>query len=62
LLSGGHVWDPESAWNEAIEFVDRSIRERSGSEGICAQLDFSATPKDNKGHYFQYIICDSPLG
>ncbi|MGA7930490.1 MAG: DEAD/DEAH box helicase family protein, partial [Candidatus Sulfotelmatobacter sp.] len=57
-----HVWDPESAWNEAIEFVDRSIRERSGSEGICAQLDFSATPKDNKGQYFQYIICDSPLG
>ena len=48
-----HVWDPESAWNEAIEFVDRSIRERSGSEGICAQLDFSATPKDNKGEYFQ---------
>lgn len=57
-----HVWDPESAWNEAIEFVDRSIRERSGSEGSCAQLDFSATPKDNKGQYFQYIICDSPLG
>jgi hypothetical protein len=38
------------------------FRERNGSEGICAQLDFSATPKDNKGQYFQYIICDSPLG
>jgi len=57
-----HVWDPESAWNEAIEFINRAIRERSGSEGICAQLDFSATPKDNKGQYFQYIISDSPLG
>lgn len=57
-----HVWDPESAWNEAIEFIDRSIRERNTSEGVCAQLDFSATPKDNKGQYFQYVICDSPLG
>ena len=25
-------------------------------------MDFSATPKDNKGQYFQYIITDSPLG
>jgi type III restriction enzyme len=57
-----HVWDPGSAWNEAIEFIDRSIRERSHSEGVCAQLDFSATPRDNKGQYFQYVICDSPLG
>jgi len=58
-----HVWDPESAWNEAIEYIDRAIREHGGEGvGICAQLDFSATPKDNKGQYFQQIICDSPLG
>ena len=30
--------------------------------GLAAQLDFSATPKDNKGQYFQHIICDFPLG
>lgn len=58
-----HVWDPESAWNDAIDYVNRALLERGGhNSGICAQLDFSATPKDNKGQYFQYIICDSPLG
>jgi len=58
-----HVWDPESAWNDAIDFTNRAIREHGGdNSGICAQLDFSATPKDNKGQYFQHIICDSPLG
>jgi len=27
-----------------------------------AQLDFSATPKDNKGLLFKLIVCDTPLG
>ncbi|NJL40921.1 MAG: hypothetical protein HC899_32425 [Leptolyngbyaceae cyanobacterium SM1_4_3] len=27
-----------------------------------AQLDFSATPKDNKGLLFKHIVCDTPLG
>jgi type III restriction enzyme len=27
-----------------------------------AQLDFSATPKDNKGNIFKHVICDAPLG
>ena len=59
-----HVWDPESAWNEAIEFVDSFYPRAKRLRDLvsCAQLDFSATPKDNKGQYFQYIICDSPLG
>ncbi len=59
-----HVWDPDSAWNEAIEYLHRTIRKRSGgsSEGLVAQLDFSATPKDNKAHYFKHIVCDTPLG
>jgi len=58
-----HVWDPDSAWNEAIEFTHIAIRRKFGEEyGIGAQLDFSATPKDNKGQFFQHIICDFPLG
>jgi type III restriction enzyme len=58
-----HVWDPNSAWNEAIEFLNTSIRQKFGQDyGIVAQLDFSATPKDNKGQFFQHIICDFPLG
>jgi type III restriction enzyme len=58
-----HLWDPGSAWSEAIDFVHKSIRRRFGEEcGIAAQLDFSATPKDNSAQYFQHIICDFPLG
>ncbi len=55
-----HVWDPDSAWNEALSSLDESIH--SHGLGITAQLDFSATPKDNKGNLFKHIVCDTPLG
>ena len=55
-----HVWDPDSAWNDAITFLNETGRKRGG--GLIAQLDFSATPKDNKGNVFQHVICDTPLG
>ena len=45
-----HVWDPDSAWNEALAYLHETIRKRTGG-GLVAQLDFSATPKDNKGQY-----------
>ncbi len=56
-----HLWDPDSAWNEAIRYLHDTISSRSGG-GLSAQLDFSATPKDNKGQLFKHIICDTPLG
>ncbi len=56
-----HLWDPGSAWNEAIGFLHETIRKRSGG-GLTAQLDFSATPKDNAGNIFKHVVCDSPLG
>ena len=56
-----HVWDPGSAWNNAIRWLHEEVKKRSGS-GLLAQLDFSATPKDNKGQIFQHVICDTPLG
>lgn len=56
-----HVWDPDSAWNEAIEFLHRTVKNRTGG-GLVGQLDFSATPKDNKGQLFKHIVCDTPLG
>ena len=28
---------------------------------LVSQLDFSATPKDNKANYFKHIVCDTPL-
>lgn len=56
-----HVWDPGSAWNEAIAYLHSTIRKRTGG-GLVAHLDFSATPKDNQGNIFQHVICDTPLG
>jgi type III restriction enzyme len=55
-----HVWDPDSAWNEAIDFLNSASRKRGG--GLVAQLDFSATPRDNMGNMFQHVVCDTPLG
>ena len=55
-----HVWDPDSAWNEAITYLHTTLRQRGGM--LVSQLDFSATPKDNKANYFKHIICDTPLG
>lgn len=56
-----HLWDPDSAWMEAMGFLNDEYRNRNGV-GITAQLDFSATPKDKDGNLFKHIICDSPLG
>jgi type III restriction enzyme len=55
-----HVWDPGSAWSEAISFLHDATRR--GGEGIVAQLDFSATPKNDRGDVFQHVVCDTPLG
>ena len=56
-----HVWDPNSAWNEAIETLHETIRSKGGA-GIVGQLDFTATPKDNRGRIFKHVVCDTPLG
>lgn len=56
-----HLWDPDSAWVEAMKFLNDAYRARNGY-GINAQLDFSATPKDKDGNLFKHIVCDSPLG
>jgi type III restriction enzyme len=56
-----HVWDPGSGWNEAIRFLHDRIHERTGG-GLAAQLDFSATPKGDKGQVFKHVVCDTPLG
>jgi len=53
-----HVWDPDSAWKEAIKFLHETIQKRTAG-GLLAQLDFSATPKDNKANYF--IPCNRSL-
>lgn len=56
-----HVWDQKSVWNSSIEWLHEKSEAQGGS-GLVAQLDFSATPKDDKGNYFSHIVCDTPLG
>lgn len=56
-----HVWDPDSAWNEAIEALHEGCKRRGGA-GVVHQLDFSATPKDDQGNLFKHCVCDTPLG
>lgn len=56
-----HVWDPGSAWNQAIRAIHETLRKRDG-DGVIAQLDFSATPKNDKGIVFPHVVCDTPLG
>jgi type III restriction enzyme len=55
-----HVWDPGSAWSEAIGYIHEKASNVGG--GLIAQLDFSATPRDDKGRVFRNVICDTPLG
>ncbi len=55
-----HVWDRGSAWNEAIRFLHDETTRRGG--GIVAQLDLTATPRDDKGGLFRHTVCDTPLG
>jgi len=56
-----HLWDPDSAWMEALTFLNDAYKARNGV-GLTAQLDFSATPKDKDGNLFKHIVSDSPLG
>jgi len=56
-----HVWDPDSAWNEAIEALHTGCLARGGT-GLVHQLDFSATPKDSEGNLFRHVVVDTPLG
>ena len=56
-----HFWDADNAANEAIGYLHETISSKTGN-ALVAQLDFSATPKDNKGQMFQHVVCDTPLG
>ena len=51
-----HTHDPASTWNETIRAL------HAGHEfGLSAQLDFSATPRYQKGSLFAWTISDYPL-
>lgn len=52
-----HVHDDEHLqWNKTLLHVHENL-----SDGLALWLDFTATPKDQNGTYFPWIICDYPL-
>lgn len=55
-----HVHDVDLEWYKIILNLHKNLKEKHSS-GLSLQLDFSATPKDQNGTFFPWIICDYPL-
>jgi len=51
-----HVHDENLQWHKTLTSIHHSLR-----DGLTLWLDFSATPKDQNGTYFPWIIVDYPL-
>jgi type III restriction enzyme len=55
-----HVHDDELEWWKILEKLHKDLAKRTAS-GLVAQLDFSATPKDQNGTFFPWVVSDYPL-
>lgn len=55
-----HVHDEELAWYKSIISFHNSLIER-GKNGLSLLYDLTATPKDQNGTFFPWIITDYPL-
>lgn len=55
-----HVHDTDLEWYKVILNLHQNLREKFNSK-LSLQLDFTATPKDQNGTFFPWIICDYPL-
>jgi len=51
-----HVHDDELAWNQTLLSIHKKL-----PNGLSLWMDFTATPKDQNGTYYPWIICDYPL-
>ncbi|MBI2191403.1 MAG: DEAD/DEAH box helicase family protein [Planctomycetes bacterium] len=51
-----HVHDEDLQWNKTLMAIHQAL-----PKGLSLWLDFSATPKDQNGTYFPWIVCDYPL-
>lgn len=51
-----HLHDDDLAWNQSLLAIHEAL-----PKGLSMWLDFSATPKDQRGMYFPWTICDYPL-
>jgi type III restriction enzyme len=59
-----HVHDQKLKWNQTIERLHTELRRRAAGDpeaGVVSQLDFSATPKYEKGGVFRHVVVDYPL-
>jgi type III restriction enzyme len=51
-----HVHDEDLEWSKTLFAIHYAL-----PRGLSLWLDFSATPKNQNGTYFPWIICDYPL-
>ena len=51
-----HVHSDDLSWNQSLLSIHSAL-----PGGLCAWLDFSATPKDQSGMYFPWTVVDYPL-
>ena len=55
-----HIHDEKLAWFQAIDDIDRRLRQKTG-HGIAVQFDVTATPKHDNGSIFVQTVCSYPL-
>jgi type III restriction enzyme len=55
-----HVHETDLVWYQVILGLHEDLKARY-LRGLSLNLDFSATPKDQNGTFFPWIICDYPL-
>jgi len=51
-----HVWDADLMWHQTLTGLHARL-----PSGLAAWLDFSATPRDQNGASFPWVVCDYPL-
>jgi type III restriction enzyme len=59
-----HVHDEKLKWNQTIERLHDELCARTPDDrgaGVVSQLDYSATPKYEKGGVFRHVVVDYPL-
>jgi len=55
-----HIYNLDKAWKKILINIHTGLINKFGT-GINMELDFSATPKDEKGNIFAWTICDFTL-
>lgn len=55
-----HVHDEDLAWNKTLMALHDNLKVK-GAGGLALWVDFSATPKNQNGTFFPWIVADYPL-